>query len=113
MAKVLTVVNNSAAVSRGLFSPRFTMSLKGLDTRAKTLNLESAQFELHFENVDSTSNKLYVLTTVDGKARQEEMSLLTGTYSDIEDLITVINETFKISSTCRHRIQVLATYESS
>ena len=97
MAKVLTVVNNSAAVSRGLFSPRFTMSLKGLDTRAKTLNLESAQFELHFENVDSTSNKLYVLTTVDGKSRQEEMSLLTGTYSDIEDLITVINETLKLA----------------
>ena len=47
--------------------------------------------------MDNTSNKLYVLTTVGGKVREEEMSLLTGTYSDIEDLITVINETLKLA----------------
>ena len=82
------------------------MNLKGLDTRGKTLNLESSQFELHFQNVDNTSNKLYILTTVDGKVRQEEISLLTGTYSDIENLITVINETFKLA----HHPDIVFTY---
>ena len=42
MAVVLTVVNNNAAVSNGFYGPRFTMNVKGLDTRNKTLNLESA-----------------------------------------------------------------------
>ena len=50
MAAVLTVVNNSAAVSNGFYRPRFTMNVKGLDTRKKTLNLESSPVELHYEN---------------------------------------------------------------
>ena len=91
MAVVLTVLNNSAAVSNGLFAPRFTMNFKGLDTRNKTLNLESAQFELHFENIDKTSNKLYVNA---GDA-EERLDILTGTCTNIEDLISVINETLK------------------
>ena len=62
MAVVLTVVNNNAAVSNGFYGPRFTMNVKGLDTRNKTLNLESAQFELHFKNISETTNKLYVKT---------------------------------------------------
>ena len=39
MAAVLTVVNNSTAVSNGFYRPRFTMNVKGLDTRKKTVNL--------------------------------------------------------------------------
>ena len=89
MAVVLTVVNNSAAVSDGLHGSRFTMTIKGLDTRNKTLNLESAQFELHFENIDRASNKLYVKT---GDV-EERLDILTGTYTNIEDLMSVINTT--------------------
>ena len=55
MALVLTVLNNSAAVSNGLFAPRFTMNVKGLHTKNKTLNLESEQFELHFEHIDTAN----------------------------------------------------------
>ena len=91
MAAVLTVVNNSTAVSNGFYRPRFTMNVKGLDTRKRTLNLESAQFELHFENVDPSTNKLYVRT---GDTEQQ-LVLLTGTYTNIEDLLSVINETLK------------------
>ena len=91
MAAVLTVVNNSAAVSNGFYRPRFTMNVKGLDTRKKTLNLESAQFELHFENIDPATNKLYVKV---GDSEQQ-LDVLTGTYTDIDDLISVINETLK------------------
>ena len=90
MAAVLTVVN-STAVSNGFYRPRFTMNVKGLDTRKKTLNLESAQFELHYENIDPSTNKLYVRT---GDSEQQ-LDLLTGTYTNIEDLLSVINETLK------------------
>ena len=108
MAVVLTVLNNSAAVSNGLLAPRFTMNVKGLDTRNKTLNLESAQFELHFENIDKTSNKLY------GKAGdvEERLDIVTGTYTNIEDLISVINET-KESRTFGHHVHLLSPYQSS
>ena len=88
MAAVLTVVNNSTAVSNGFYT-RFTMSVKGLDTIKRTLNLESAQFELHFEKVGPATNKLYVRT---GDTEQQ-LVLLTGTYTNIEDLLSVINET--------------------
>ena len=91
MAVVLTVVNNNAAVRNGLYSPRFTMNVKGLDTREKTLNVESAQFELHFENISKTTNKLYVK---EGD-KEETIDILTGTYTDIDDLILVINESLK------------------
>ena len=95
MAVVLTVVNNNAAVSNGFYGPRFTMNVKGLDTRNKTLNLESAQFELHFENISETTNKLYVKTG----DKEEKLDILTGTYTDIDDLISVINETLKQAET--------------
>ena len=91
MAAVLTVVNNSTAVSNCLYRPRFTMNVKGLDTRKKTLNLESAQFELYYKNIDPSTNKLYVKI---GDSEQQ-LDLLTGTYTNIEDLISVINETLK------------------
>ena len=91
MATVLTVVNNSPGLTRGLFEPSFTMALKGLDTRNKTLTLESAQFELHYENIGESTNKLYVKT---GDSEQK-LSLLTGTYMNIEDLVSIINETLK------------------
>ena len=91
MAAVLTVVNNSTAVSNGFYTPRYTMNVKGLDTRKKTLNLESAQFELHYENIDPSTNKLYVKI---GDSEQW-MDLLTGTYTNVEDLLSVINETLK------------------
>ena len=91
MAVVLTVLNNSAAVSNPLFAPQFTMNVKGLDTRNEPLNFESAQFELHFENIDRTLNKLYVKA---GDVK-ERLDILTGTYMDIEDLISVINGTLK------------------
>ena len=57
MAAVLTVVTNSTAVSNGFYRPRFTMNDKGLDTRKRTLNLESEQFELHYENIDPSTKK--------------------------------------------------------
>lgn len=91
MATVLTAVNNTAAVSSGSYRPHFTMRVKELDTRSKTVNVESAQFELHFDNVSETSNKLYV-QTVDGEDR---LDILTGTYTDIDELMSVINQTFK------------------
>ena len=74
MAAVLTVVNNSTAVSNGFYIPRFTKLAKGLDTRKKTLNLESAQFELHYENIDRSTNKVYVKI---GDSEQQ-LDLLTG-----------------------------------
>ena len=91
MAAVLTVVNNSTVVSNGFYRPQFTMRVKGLGTRKRTLNLESSQFELHFENGDPATNKLYVRT---GDTEQQ-LVLLTGTYTNIEDLLSVINETLK------------------
>ena len=97
MSTVLTVVNNSAAVSHGLYTPRFTMNVKGLDTRNKTLNLESVQFELHFENMSEKTNKIFVkkISSEDEETVEEELNILTGTYTDAEDLVTVINETLK------------------
>ena len=91
MAVVLTAANNVAAVSSGAHGPHFTMRVRDLDTRGKTLNLESAQFELHFENVTQSSNKIYV-ETVDDESESRH-SILTGTYTDISDLVEVINET--------------------
>ena len=91
MAVVLSVVNNSTATSSGFYRPQFTMNIKGLDTRNKTLNLESAQFELHFENISASSNKLYIAV---GET-EEELSILTGTYTNVEDLISVINTTLE------------------
>ena len=93
MAVVLTVVNNNTAVSNGFYGPRFTTNVKGLDTRNKTLNLESAQFELHFENISQTTNKLKLYVKTGDK--EEKLDILTGTYTDIDDLISVINETLK------------------
>ena len=94
MSVVLTAINNVAAVSSGLYSPHFTTRIKDLNTRSKTLNLESAQFELHFENVASTSNKLYV--KIDGHV--DQIDILTGTYTDIDDLVAIINESLKNAS---------------
>lgn len=91
MAHVLTVLNNSTATTSGFYRPQFTMNVKGLDTRKKSLNLESAQFELHFENISKTSNKLYVKTG----DKEVQLSILTGTYTNIEDLISVINTTLE------------------
>ena len=91
MAVVLTVLNNSAAVSNGLFALRFTMNVKGLDMKNKTLNLESAQFELHFENVGKALSKLYV----NAGDVEESLDISRGKHTNIEDLISVINETLK------------------
>ena len=91
MSVILTATNNVSAVSRGLYSPNFTLNVKELDTRNKTLHLESAQFELHFENISDTSNKLYV---VDGQG-EHPISITTGTYSDVDDLIAHINATLE------------------
>ena len=91
MAAVLTVVNNSTAVTNGFYRQQFTMSVKGVDTGKRTLNLESAQLELHFENVGPATNKLYIRT---GDTEQQ-LVLLTGMCTNIEDLLYVINETLK------------------
>ena len=93
MSVILTAANNVSAVSSGLYSSNFTLNVKELDTRNKTLHLESAQFELHFENVSGTSNKLYVS---DG-SQEEQLSIRTGTYSDIDNLLAVINETLELA----------------
>ena len=71
-----------SVVLTAVYLPHFTTRIKDLNTRSKTLNLESAQFELHFENVASTSNKLYV--KIDGHV--DQIDILTGTYTDIDDL---------------------------
>ena len=70
---------------------------RGFKISLDTLGYDACASKRSHANVDNTSNKLYVLTTVSGKVRQEEMVILTGTYSDIENLITVINETFKLA----------------
>ena len=92
MSVILTATNNVSGVNRGLYTPNFTLAVKELDTRNKTIHLESAQFELHYENVDPTSNKLYIAT---GDDDQDVLSIKTGTYSDIEDLISIINATLE------------------
>ena len=61
---VLLAVNNSPAVSRGYCEPNFTMRVKDLNTAGKAMYMESAQFELRFQNVGSEINKLYVVETV-------------------------------------------------
>ena len=91
MSVILTAANNVSAVSRGRYEPNFTMNVRDLDTRNKTLNLDSAQFELHFENVQEKDNKLYI---VHGQ-QTDRLAIITGNYSYIEDLIDVINETLK------------------
>ena len=73
---VLSVVNNSPAVSCGNLTPNFTMRVKDLNTAGKALYVESAQFELHFENVSPETNKLYVVSAsvvgTTGEATGEE-----------------------------------------
>ena len=61
---VLSAVINSPAVSRGYSEPNLTMRVKDLNTAGKALYVESPQFELHFENVNPETNKLYVDGTV-------------------------------------------------
>ena len=92
MAVILTAANNVSAVSRGLYTPNFTLNIRDLDTRNKTLYLESAQFELQFDNVSETANKLYV---VSGNNHEDQVSIVTGSYSDTEDLVALINEALK------------------
>ena len=55
---VLSVVNNSPAVSCG----NCKMRVKGLNTAGKAIYVESAQFELHFENVSPETSKLHVVS---------------------------------------------------
>lgn len=110
MAVILTATNNVSAVSRGRYDANFTLNVRELDTRDKTLHLEAAQFELHFENVSETSNKLYVVTTTpaavddhtsnnNGKKETEErLAITTGTYSDADELVGVMNGTLKLAN---------------
>ena len=74
---VLSAVNNSLAVSRGKLTPNFTMRVKDLNTAGKALHMESAQFELHFENVTPETNKLYVVETV-GVFTDDEVARVSG-----------------------------------
>lgn len=97
---VLSAVNNSPAVSRGYCEPNFTMRVKDLTTKGKAINVESAQFELHFENVTTESNKLYVLTAQTGEETGQQttetsVSILTGTYTEVNHLVKVINQTLE------------------
>ena len=87
---ILTVANNTSGVSRGLHKPNFTLNVKDLDIRDKVLHVESAQFDVHFENIDEATNKLYV---VHGEEEEDRLSIKTGTYSDIDDLVSMINAT--------------------
>ena len=91
MAVVLSAVNNASAVIAGAFTPHFTLRIRSLNTIGKHISLDTAQFELHSENVDTESNKLYVET----QEGEVQLSILTGTHTDIADLITVINEALK------------------
>ena len=96
MSVILTVANNTSGVSRGLHKPNFTLNVKELDTRDKVLHVESAQFEVHFENIDEATNKLYVVHGVEEEEEEEDrLSIKTGTYSDVDDLVSIINATLK------------------
>ena len=87
---ILTVANNTSGVCRGLHKPNFTLNVKDLDTRDKVLHVESAQFEVHFENIDEARNKRYV---VHREEEEDRLSIKTGTNSDIDDLVSMINAT--------------------
>ena len=86
---ILTAANNVFAVSSGQYTPNFTLNVKELDTRRKTLHLQSAQFELHVENVSEHTNKLYVTNVESGV--EDRVSITTGTYTDAEELVVVVN----------------------
>ena len=96
MAVILTVADNTSGVSRGLHKPNFTLNVKDLDTRDKVLHVESAQFEVHFENIDEATNKLYVVHGEEEEEEEEDrLSIKTGTYSDVDDLVSIINAPLK------------------
>lgn len=100
MAVILTAANSVSAVSRGRYEANFTLSVRAVDTRDKTLHLESAQFELHFENVNEDSNKLYVVQVAGGggggqEEEEERLAITTGTYGKAEDLVATINATLQ------------------
>ena len=89
MAVILTAANSVSAVSRGQYEPNFTLNVRELDTRNRTLHLESAQFELHVENVSESKNKIYV-KHIGG---EDQLVIPTGSYGDADELISVINGT--------------------
>ena len=95
MSVILTATNNVAAVSSGRYTPNFTLNVKELDTRGKTLHLDSAQFELHVENVSDRTNKLYVVDAQSGV--EDRVSITTGTYTDAEQLAAIINAALSTS----------------
>ena len=49
---VVSVVNNSSAVSRGYCEPNFTIRVKDLNIAGKALHVEGVQFLRYFENVN-------------------------------------------------------------
>ena len=57
MAVILTAANNVRAVSRGDRTANFTLHVRELDTRRRTLHLDSAQFELLCTSSKATKRK--------------------------------------------------------
>ena len=78
---VLSAVNNSPAVSRGYCEPNFTTRIKDLNAAGKAIYVESAQFELHFQNVGRETNKVYVVETV-GAVTGEVVSVRRSCLND-------------------------------
>ena len=106
MAMVLTVLNNSAAVSNGLFAPRFTMNVKGLDTRNKTLNLESrAAFWNHRQNIEQT--------VLESRWCRRETGHLDGDAREYRRLDFCHQRNAKESRTFGHHVHLLSPYQSS
>eukprot|EP00117_Sycon_ciliatum_P039741 scpid79150/ scgid29322/ len=89
MSVILTSTNAVSAVSSGRYTANFTLNIKEFDTRGKTIHLESAQFELHHENVSERTNKLYITDNASGV--EDRVSISTGTYTDAEDIVLSIN----------------------
>lgn len=68
--------NNSPTVSQGQFTPTFTMRIKELNTVGKGNFLVSAQFELHFQNIDS--EKFNSKLNLEVCSTETKLSLLAG-----------------------------------
>ena len=85
-SEVLLAVNNSPAVYRGYCEPNFTMRVKDLNTVGKAITLDSAQFELRFQNIGK-NNKIFV---VKGKVTSD-VEIQPGSYTDVGHLMKTIN----------------------
>lgn len=67
------------------------MGLNDFNTVGKVIYVGSTQIEPHFQNVGPKTNKL----NIEVNGEEPDISILTGTYTVIEDLIESINQTLE------------------